>query len=87
MKVNQRKQRDFDEFESIDEVFELLKAKFANRKLYVRYSVDKVEVAINEFFDDGTMMIVMDPSYEADGIVSVYGLSDKYIELDLEIME
>lgn len=87
LKVNQRKQRQFNEIDEIDDAVGLLKEKFRDKKLYVRYSVEKTEVVINEFFDDGTMMIVTDPNYSAEDIISIYGLSDKYIEIDLEVLE
>ncbi|PKL35493.1 MAG: hypothetical protein CVV44_22085 [Spirochaetae bacterium HGW-Spirochaetae-1] len=87
MKVNQRKQRDFDTMETIEDVFGILKEQFRNRKLYVRYSVEKTEIAINEFLDDNTVMVVTDPSYKADKIISIYGLSEKYLEVDFEIVE
>jgi hypothetical protein len=87
VKVNQRKQRDFDTMETIEDVFGILKEQFRNRKLYVRYSVEKTEIAINEFLDDNTVMVVTDPSYKADKIISIYGLSEKYLEVDFEIVE
>lgn len=87
MKVNQRKQRDFDTMETIEDVFGILKEQFRNRKLYVRYSVEKTEITINEFLDDHTVMVVTDPSYKTDKIISIYGLSEKYLEVDFEIVE
>ncbi len=86
-KVTQRKQRNFDDLESVDEVYELLKTQFVNRKLYIRYAVEKTEIAISEFLDDKTIIVVTDPTYEPDKNLSIYGLSDKYLEVDLEIIE
>ena len=87
IEVNQRKQREFDSVQSIGDVIELLKTKFHNRKLYIRYSVEKTEVSINEFLDDNTLLVVTDPSYQVGDTLSIYGLSDKYIEIDLDILE
>jgi hypothetical protein len=88
IQVNQRKNRDFQEFESVDDVIDLLKSQFTNRKLYVKYAVEKTEIAINEYLPDGTLMLVTDPNYRNDGsIIMIYGLSDKYLEIDLEIVD
>ena len=88
IQVNQRKNRDFQEFESLEDVFDLLRSQFTNRKLYVKYAVEKTEIIINEYLPDGTVMLVTDPNYRNDGsIIMIYGLSDKYLEIDLEIIE
>ena len=88
IQVNQRKNRDFQEFETLEDVINILKSQFTNRKLYIKYAVDKTEIIINEYLPDGTMMLVTDPNYKNDGIVIIiYGLSDKYLEIDLEVIE
>ncbi|MBN1497841.1 MAG: DUF1577 domain-containing protein [Spirochaetes bacterium] len=88
IQVNQRKNRDFQEFETLEDVINILKSQFASRKLYIKYAIDKTEVNINEYLPDGTMMLVTDPNYknEGGGII-IYGLSDKYIEIDLDVVE
>lgn len=86
--VNQRKNRDYQEFESIEEVVDILKSQFVSRKLYVKYALTKTEATINEYLADGSLMVVTDSSYRNDGKdIIIYGLSDKYIEIDLEILE
>ncbi len=88
IQVNQRKNRDFQEFESLDDVIDILKSQFTNRKLYIKYAVEKTEIIINEYLPDGSLMLVTDPNYRNDGsILMIYGLSDKYLEVDLEIIE
>ena len=87
LKINQRKNRNFDIIESVDFIFDALKTQFTERKLYIRYAVDKTEVVISDFFDDKTIMIGTDPSYKPDKAFSIYGLSDKYLEVDLEVIE
>lgn len=86
-KVNQRRTREFENLEDPSSVIEILQTQFQNKRLYVRYSVDKTEVVINEFFEDNTFMIVTDPNVDKDENLSVYGLSDKYLEVDLEFIE
>ncbi len=88
IQVNQRKNRDFQEFETLEDVINILKSQFTNRKLYIKYAIDKTEVSINEYLPDGALMLVTDPNYknEGNGII-IYGLSDKYLEIDLDIIE
>lgn len=85
--IKQRKARTFESFKTASDVFEVLKTQFATRKLYVKYAQDKTEITINEYLDDKTIMVVTDPTYEHDGRIIVYGLSDKYIEVDLQVLE
>lgn len=87
VKVTQRKQRGFNDLESVDEIYEILKTSFVGRKLYLRYTVDKIEVTVNEFLGDHSLIIGTDPIVKPDKIFSIYGLSDKYLEVDLEIVE
>jgi hypothetical protein len=86
-KIEQRKKRGFESFRTVSDVVDTLKSQFANRKLYVKYAVDKTVVDINEYLDDNTVMVVTDPGYEHDGTLIIYGLSDKYLEVDLEVLE
>ena len=53
----------------------------------MRFSVEKTEIMINGFNEDNTINIITDPDYQHDGKLSVYGLSDKYIEIDLDVIE
>ncbi len=85
LKVEQRKNRDFNTFQTIDDVMNILKEQFSTRKLYIKYDVDKREVMINEYNPDKSLMIVTDPNYKTEKSLTVYGLSDKYIEIDLEV--
>ncbi len=86
--INQRKKREFQSFTTINDVINILRSQFSTRKLYIKYAVPKMEATINEFMPDGTMMVVTDPNYEhADKEIILYGLSDKYLEIDLEVVE
>lgn len=87
LKVEQRKTRDFNTFQTIDDVINILKEQFSTRKLYVKYDIDKHEVMINEYNSDNSLMIVTDPNYKTDKNLTIYGLSDKYIEVDLNVTE
>lgn len=88
IQVEQRKGRDFQDFDTIEDVVNLLKSQFTNRKMYIKYAVDKIEAAVNEYLPDGTVMLVTDHDYRHDGeSIIIYGLSDKYIEIDFEVLE
>jgi len=87
LKVEQRKNRDFNTFQTIDDVINILKEQFSTRKLYIKFDIDKHEVMINEYNKDNTLMIVTDPNYKTDRNLTIYGLSDKYIEVDLSVIE
>ncbi len=85
--MEQRKNRNFNTFQTVDDVIAILKEQFSTRKLYVKFDVDKHEAMINEYNADKTLMIVTDPNYKTDKNLIIYGLSDKYIEIDLNVIE
>ena len=87
LKTKERTNRNFNSFQTINDVVGILREQFNTRKLYIKYDVEKREVLINEYNPDNTLMIVTDPYYKADGNIVIYGLSDKYIEVDLQILE
>ncbi len=87
LKVEQRKNRDFNTFQTIDDVINILKDQFATRKLYIKYDIEKHEAMINEYNPDKSLMIVTDPNYKTEKNLTIYGLSDKYIEVDLVVTD
>ncbi len=87
LRTEQRKARTFNSFGTVGDVIQILREQFSNRKLYVKYDVEKRDVLINEYNQDNTLMIVTDPGYKSDGSIIIYGLSDKYIEIDLEVIQ
>ena len=88
VKINQRKSRDFQEIQSEEDILTMLKSKFSNRQLYIKYAIGKTEISINEFLSDNTLMLVTNAEYQNEGdTLIIYGLSEKYIEFDLEILE
>lgn len=88
LQIQQRKSRDFQEFESVEDILNLLRSQFSSRKLYIKYALEKTEANINEYLPDGTVMLVTDPDCRPEGdMITIYGLSDKYIEVDLRILD
>ena len=87
LRTEQRKTRTFNSFQTVDDVIAILREQFSTRKLYIKYDVEKREVLINEYNQDKTLMIVTDPGYRSDGSIIIYGLSDKYVEIDLEVVQ
>lgn len=87
LRTEQRKARSFNSFETVADVIKIMREQFTTRKLYIKYDVEKREVLVNEYNQDNTLMIVTDPGYRSDGNIIIYGLSDKYIEIDLEVLQ
>jgi len=71
----------------MDSIYSELKEKFANKKLFLKRADEKIEVAIVEFRDDDTLIIGLDPELVLPPSITIYGLSDKYIEVHLEIID
>jgi len=86
VKIDERGSRGFNAFQTVDDVISILKEQFHNKRLYIKYDVEKHEVSINEYNPDNTLMVVTDPTYKTDENIIIYGLSDKYIEIDLKII-
>jgi hypothetical protein len=78
--------RDFESFDSAGSIIDILKNQFTNRKLFLRFAVDKTEISVNEYSSDNTIKVVTDPEYQHNGHFSIYGLSDKYIEIDMDVI-
>ena len=87
LKTQERTSRNFNAFQTVNDVIQILKDQFNTRKLYIKYDVEKREVLINEYNADNTLMIVTDPYYKPEGNIIIYGLSDKYVEVDLHILD
>ncbi|MCU0846962.1 MAG: DUF1577 domain-containing protein [Spirochaetes bacterium] len=85
--IVQRKNREFNDFGEVTDVVNILKSQFANRKLYVKYMVTRTEISIQEYLEDGTIMVVTDQDIEHEGNIIIFGLSDKYLEVDLEVID
>lgn len=85
--MRQRKNREFESFKTVEDVINLLKSQFTNRKLYIKYATEKIEITINEYLEDKTVMVVTDQDYKPEGDIIIYGLSDKYVEVDLSVLD
>ncbi len=83
----ERKPRSFEEVKNEDEVIALLKDDFRDKKLHIKFSLERREVTVNEFMDDRSIMVVTDPDYEPEEKFTIYGLLDKYFEIDLKVEE
>ncbi|MDY6933050.1 MAG: DUF1577 domain-containing protein [Spirochaetota bacterium] len=88
MEVKHRRERDFEDLNSYDNILELLGADFRNRDFHLKHTFDKSEVRITEILDDGSIMIVTDPDFmPEDKNITIYGLLDRYLELNLDLEE
>lgn len=83
----ERKPRAFDEIRTLEDIIEMLKTQFHNRKLNIKYSIDRIEARINEYLEDNTVMLVTDQEYAPEDTITVYGLLDKYFEIDMKVVE
>jgi len=82
----QRKHRTFEEIKTRHDVVDFLKNKY-DRKLHIKFSLDKREAKINEYLEDDTLLVVTDPEYEGESTMVLYGLMEKYFEIDLKVEE
>ena len=88
VEFKQRKERNFEDLRTLDDILQLLSDEEFNRRLSLKYSLDKTGVEVNEILDDKSVMLVTDPDFapENDRII-VYGLLDRYVEIDLNVDE
>lgn len=88
MEVKHRKKRDFELFDDVEKIISILHSQFSNRKLFIKYAAQKTVIAVNDYLDDSTVVLVTDPNFKPEGNdLIVYGLSDKYLEIDFQILE
>ncbi len=83
----ERKPRAFDDIRTLPEILEMLKIQFHGKKLNIKYSIDRMEARINEYLEDNTVMLVTDQEYTPEDTITVYGLLDKYFEIDMKVVE
>jgi hypothetical protein len=83
----ERKPRAFDDIRTLPEILEMLKTQFHGKKLNIKYSIDRMEARINEYLEDNTVMLVTDQEYTPEDTITVYGLLDKYFEIDMKVVE
>lgn len=87
LNLKHRKDRSYDIIESQKEALSYLKDHFTNRTLHIKFSLDKEEAKINEFLDDGSFMLVTNPDYLPEEKITLYGLVDRYVEIELNVDE
>jgi hypothetical protein len=89
LNIKQRKDRTFDDLnlDSKEDMFSFIKSFLFDKPLLIKSAPDMGEVKINEFLDDGSIMVVTDPNFVPDKKFSLYSLLDKYTEIDLYIEE
>jgi len=87
----ERKQRFFEEFPGVDEIYSFLKGNFSgNKRIKIKYDVEDRDVVITEFDDENRRLVVMaDDTYApgTDQVIIIFGLVDKYFEVELEVIE
>jgi hypothetical protein len=80
--------RKFETIESIDKILELLKQNISNLTLHLKYDIEKTFVQISNILNDNSIEIVTDPNFQpTNNKITVYGLLDKYFEIDMEVAE
>ncbi len=80
--------RKFEIIDSYDNILEVLKQNIANLIFHVKYDIEKTVVQISNIINDKSIDIVTDPNFQPEkNIITVYGLLDKYFEIDFEIVE
>jgi len=84
----QRKSRNFENVATLDDVMELLKDEQFQKKLMIKFTLDKTSIEINEFIDNRTIMLVTDPDYvPVQNKIILYGLADRYLEIECDVIE
>ncbi len=89
LNITQRKDRAFTDLnvDSKEDVFNFFKTFLYDKPLLIKYAPELGEIKINEFLNDGTIMIVTNADFLPEDEFTIYGLLDKYIEIDLHIEE
>lgn len=86
--VKQRKQRTFEGLSTLDDIMELLRDEQFQKRLGIKFTLEKSTIEINEFIDERTIMLVTDPDYvPMNNKIILYGLVDRYIEIECDVIE
>lgn len=89
IKYKQRKKRFFEEMNE-DTLITLLKDKFKERPLKLKYDIKESTVKVNKIYDDTKSILVStDEKYSPgqDKLIICSALLDRYFEIDFEIIE
>lgn len=83
-----RKQRIFDDPLSSEDSLKFAKNNLVNTELHLKNVLDKVNFKIIEFLDDNSIMLATDSDFMPNSNkVIIYGLIDRYIEVEMDIEE
>ncbi len=89
IEYKQRKKRFYEEMNE-EQLYDVLKTKFLNKTLKIKYDIEERDIQLNEM-DDTTrrIMLVTDESYlpGTDNLIMVSGLVDKYFEVEFDVIE
>ncbi len=84
----QKTNRPFDLIYEKDEFLQMLKSRYQTAKFYIKKTNEETEAFITEYFSDRTFLLTTAAEYEPeDKIITVHGLTDKYVELEINIAE
>lgn len=86
----ERRKRFFEEIEDVKDIYTLAKEKLSNRPLKIKYDIEQRDVRISQFNEeDLTVHATTDETFTigTDNMLICSALLDKYIEIDLEVVE
>ncbi len=80
--------RKFETIDTSGKLFRELEENIKDLVLYIKYDIEKTIVQISQILDDKSIIIITNPSYlPEDNKMTVYGLLDKYFEINLNVVE
>lgn len=81
-------ERQFEEIDSTDQVIQILNENLNTISFYIKFDIERNIVQISEILEDNSIAIITDPNFAPDNNkITIYGLLDKYIEIELDIIE
>lgn len=88
MQVHERKTREFIGIEDLDEILELIKNRIGARTVFLKKSAERIPATVSDCQPDHTLKLKTEEDFDPDGkALTFYALLDRYIEIDLEILE
>jgi hypothetical protein len=80
--------RKFETEDVSEKILQDIKVNIKDLMLYIKFDIEKTIVQISQINDDKSIVIITNPGYlPEDNKMTVYGLLDKYIEIDFEVIE
>ena len=88
MQVHEYKPREFSAVEDNAEILELVKTRIASKTIYIKNLSERIPASIRDCQPDKTLKIITEDSFKPSGQkITVYALLDRYIEIELAIMQ